>query len=93
VDNRCTALSVKEELTTTAAHALPLLTSTPLLVVHGSGDQAVPPDDARAAHDAAGGPKRLVLLDTTNHVDLYDREDLVSTAVDAASAWFAQHTR
>lgn len=92
-DNRCTALSVKEELTVTAAHALPLLTSTPLLVVHGSGDQAVPPADARAAHDAAGGAKSLVLVETANHVDLYDRDDLVAAAVDAAAAWFAEHVR
>ena len=90
-DNRCTALSVKEELTVTAAHAYPLLATTPLLIVHGTGDQACPLDDARSAFDAASGPKELVTVDATNHVDIYDREDLVTAAVDSAAAWFGEH--
>lgn len=91
-ENRCTALSVKEELTVTAAYAIPMLAPTPLLVVHGQGDQAVPASDAQAAFDSAGEPKALVLLEAvTNHVDLYDRPDLVGEALDAAAAWFVKH--
>lgn len=92
-ENRCTALSVKEELTVTAAHAYPMLATTPLLIVHGTGDQAVPPDDARGAFDAAAGHKDLVWLETANHVDIYDRDDLVAAAVDAAVGWFTTHLR
>jgi fermentation-respiration switch protein FrsA (DUF1100 family) len=89
-ENRCTALSVKEELTMTALPALRVMT-TPLLVVHGTGDQAVPIDDARAAAAAAIGPTDLVLVDANNHIDLYDVETLVDAAVDATVAWFDQH--
>jgi hypothetical protein len=56
-EDRCTALSVKEELTITARHAFPMLAPTPLLMVHGSGDQAVPVSDAREAYYIAGEPK------------------------------------
>jgi fermentation-respiration switch protein FrsA (DUF1100 family) len=90
-DNRCTALSVKEELTVTATHAYPMLTTTPLLIVHGTGDQACPPDDAQRAFDATPGPKELVWLHTSNHIDIYDREDLVTAAVDHTVAWFTKH--
>jgi fermentation-respiration switch protein FrsA (DUF1100 family) len=69
-----------------------MLTATPLLIVHGTGDQACPPDDARSAYDAAGGPKELVWLDeATKHVDIYDREDLVTAAAESAVAWFDKH--
>jgi uncharacterized protein len=90
-ENGCTALSVKEELTVTAAHAYPMLTATPLLIVHGAGDHACPPADAQAAFDAASGPKELVWLEASNHVDIYDREPLVTAAVDHAAAWFMQY--
>jgi fermentation-respiration switch protein FrsA (DUF1100 family) len=68
-----------------------MLAPTPLLMVHGSGDQAVPVSDAREAYDIAGEPKSFVLVDTHDHVEINDREDSVSHAVDAAVAWFGKH--
>jgi fermentation-respiration switch protein FrsA (DUF1100 family) len=90
-ENRCTALSVMTELTVTATPALPMLTGTPLLVVHGRGDAAVPVADAERTVAAAGGPAELVLVDADDHVGLYDRPDLVAAAADAAAAWFRRH--
>jgi uncharacterized protein len=90
-ENRCTALSVMEELTISIGPALAMLSPTPVLMVHGTGDQAVPPQDARAAYEAVGEPRRLVWLEAANHVDIYDKSDLVQPASDAAAEWFERH--
>ena len=38
-------------------------------------------------------PQRLVWLDTSNHIDLYDVPGFVGPAVDEALAWFYTHLR
>jgi len=38
-----------------------------------------------------GGPKRLVWLDATLHIDLYDTEPYVSQAVEAVTAFLAEY--
>ncbi|MER5752358.1 alpha/beta hydrolase [Streptomyces sp. NPDC002088] len=86
-ENRCTALSVLQELTLDVDAYLPLLTA-PLLVVHGRGDQAIPLTDATAAFAAAPEPKELVVLDTSNHIDLYDDDTYVVPAVERAVSFF-----
>ncbi|MFF4834701.1 alpha/beta hydrolase [Streptomyces sp. NPDC001315] len=86
-ENRCTALSVLQELTLDVDAYLPLLT-TPLLIVHGRGDQAIPLTDAEAAFAAAPEPKELVVLDTSNHIDLYDDDTYVVPAVERAVDFF-----
>ncbi|WP_330249217.1 alpha/beta hydrolase [Nocardia sp. NBC_00565] len=86
-ENRCTALSVLQELTLDVNAYLPLVTA-PLLIVHGRGDQAIPLADAEAAFVAAPEPKEFVVLDTTNHIDLYDDDTYVRPAVDRAVAFF-----
>jgi uncharacterized protein len=68
-----------------------MLSPTPLLMVHGSGDQAVPPADAQAAFEAVGEPKKLVWVDARNHVDIYDQEELVEPTADAAAEWFHRY--
>jgi uncharacterized protein len=87
-ENRCTALSVLQELTLDVSAALPLVSPTPLLIVHGRGDQAVPAADAEAAFAVAGQPKYIQLLDTGNHIDLYDDDRYVLPAVDTAVTFF-----
>lgn len=42
----------------------------PLLIIHGGGDSLVPPSEARALFEAAGGPKRLVIIPGAGHNDL-----------------------
>lgn len=85
--NRCTALSVLQELTLDVDSFLPLVTA-PLLIVHGSGDQAIPVTDAEAAFAAAPEPKELLLLDTGNHIELYDDDGYVLPAIDRAVSFF-----
>jgi hypothetical protein len=86
-ENRCTALSVLQELTLDVDAYLPLVTQ-PLLIVHGRGDQAVPVADAEAAFATAAEPKELLVLDTGNHIDLYDDDTYVLPAIDRAVSFF-----
>jgi fermentation-respiration switch protein FrsA (DUF1100 family) len=86
-ENRCTALSVLQELTLDVDAFLPLVTA-PLLIVHGSGDQAIPVADAEAAFAAAPEPKELLLLDTSDHIGLYDDDTFVLPAIDRAVSFF-----
>ncbi|MEU5639670.1 alpha/beta hydrolase [Streptomyces milbemycinicus] len=86
-ENRCTALSVLQELTLDVDSYLPLVTA-PLLIVHGRGDQAIPVADAEAAFAAVPGTKELLLLDTSNHIDLYDDDTYVLPAIERAVSFF-----
>ncbi|MEU6577531.1 alpha/beta hydrolase [Streptomyces sp. NPDC046805] len=86
-ENRCTALSVLQEVTLDVDAYLPLVTQ-PLLIVHGRGDQAVPVADAEAAFAKAPEPKELLVLDTSNHIELYDDDPHVLPAVDRAVVFF-----
>jgi fermentation-respiration switch protein FrsA (DUF1100 family) len=91
-ENRCTALSVLQELTLDVDAYLPLVT-TPTLIVHGRGDAAIPVADAEAAYAALPGPKDLLLLDTVDHIGLYDDDTYVKPAIDKAVAFFETHLR
>jgi hypothetical protein len=62
-----------------------------LLIVHGRTDAYCSPEGAQAVFDRAGGPKDILWLDTTNHIDLYDVDRFVDPAVARCSAWFAEH--
>lgn len=88
-ENRCTALSVLQELTLDVDAYLPLV-AQPLLIVHGRGDQAIPVADAEAAFATAPEPKELLVLGTGNHIDLYDDDTYVLPAIDRAVAFFDQ---
>lgn len=68
----------------------PLVAPTPLLVVHGTVDLFVPPRYAEQVHAAAGEPKTMVWLETTNHVQLYDIEPYVGKAATALIDWLAE---
>lgn len=89
--NRLTALSVLELITADLAIGADFVSPTPLLIVHGRTDAFTTPEQARAAFARAGEPKRLVWLDTTNHIDLYDVAGYVDPAVAATVAWFDRH--
>jgi uncharacterized protein len=69
----------------------PLVAPTPLLVVHGTIDPFVPPRFAQQVHESAGEPKSMVWLETTNHVQIYDVEPVVSQATTALIDWLADH--
>jgi uncharacterized protein len=55
----------------------------PTVVVYGTGDTIVPPDQSRAVAKAAGGPTRVVQVDGADHNDrvLLDGDQLVDAVV------------
>ena len=64
---------------------------TPGLIVHGVEDAYCSPDGAREAYERMTEPKRLVWLDARLHIDLYDTEPHVTQAVEAVTAFLAEH--
>jgi uncharacterized protein len=82
-----TAASLEPYLTFNAISQVPLVAPTPLLIVHGTTDVALPPELAQAAYDAAVGPKELVWIETHNHIELYDQDPYVSDAVGHVLGW------
>ncbi len=89
--NRVTRLSIRELLTFDAAMGADFLGPTPALIVHGRRDEFCSPAAAQAIHDRITGPKELLWLDTTNHIDLYDQPAFLTPAVDRISDWMSEH--
>jgi uncharacterized protein len=79
--------SLEPFLTFNAITQARLVAPTPLLIVHGTTDTALPPELAQAAYDAATGPKDLVWIETHNHIELYDQDPYVSEAVGHVLGW------
>lgn len=89
--NRMTRLSVREAVTVDLTIGADFIDPTPTLVIHGRTDAYCPPADAQAVHDRITGTKELMWLDTTNHIDLYDRPAYVDPAVDRIVDWMAEY--
>jgi len=87
---RTTAASLEPYLTFNAIGQAPLVAPTPLLIVHGTTDQALLPELAQAAYDAATGPKELVWIETDDHVQLYDQDPYVSEAAGHVLRWLGE---
>ena len=64
-------------LTLDTLSAAELLDETPFLVVHGTVDTYCTPEGAQAIFDRATGPKEIEWIETPNHIDIYDRPELV----------------
>ena len=62
----------------------------PLLIVHGTGDTVLLPEKAQAAFDAGSEPKRLIWMETHNHIELYDQDPYVSEAVGHVLTWLGE---
>lgn len=91
--NRVTRLSIRELLTLDAVSSGPLIAPRPTLMIHGRVDAFCTPENAVAMFERIDEPKRIVWLDTTNHIDLYDNPVFVEPAVDHLVAWFSEHLR
>jgi uncharacterized protein len=65
-----------------ALHSVPQIAPRPLLLVHGSADKVVPPENSRRLYAAAGDPRKLVILDGAEH-----RLRLHSGAVETLLDW------
>lgn len=90
-ENSVTRASVRELLTVDNMIGADFLSPTPGLIVHGVKDAFCSPDGAREAYERMGQPKRLIWLDASLHIDLYDGGLYVTQAVDATAAFFAEH--
>jgi hypothetical protein len=90
-ENRMTVDSRWQLLTLDSLSAADLLDRTPFLVVHGTVDEYCTPEGAQAVFDRATGPKELEWLETPNHIDIYDRPELVEPAVDRVARFLAEH--
>jgi uncharacterized protein len=84
---KTTAASLEPYLTFNAISQAPLVAPTPLLIIHGTTDQALLPELAQAAYDAAHEPKELVWIETHNHIELYDQDPYVTEAVGHVLRW------
>jgi pimeloyl-ACP methyl ester carboxylesterase len=54
--------------------------SAPTLVVGGAGDEAIPPEHARAIADGIAGA-RFTLLDPAAHIPMVERPDAVAALI------------
>ena len=88
-DNRLTLESLECLASDLSAEAIPFISPTPMLMIHGEQD-VIPVAVVRALFERAGEPKRLVVLDCL-HTDLYVREPWVSQSADASIDWFRSH--
>ena len=78
--------SLWQLLTLDSLSAAELLDRTPFLVVHGTVDEYCTPEGAQAIFDRATGPKEIEWIETPNHIDIYDRPELVEPAVERVAA-------
>jgi fermentation-respiration switch protein FrsA (DUF1100 family) len=90
-ENSVTRASVRELITVDNMAGADFLSPTPGLIVHGVKDAFCSPDGAREAYERMGEPKRIVWLDATLHIDLYDNEPYVTQAIEAVTAFLAEH--
>jgi fermentation-respiration switch protein FrsA (DUF1100 family) len=90
-ENSVTRASVRELLTVDNMAGADFLSPTPGLIVHGGQDAYCSPAGAREAYERMGEPKRMVWLDATLHIDLYDNQPYVTQAVEAVTAFLTEH--
>jgi fermentation-respiration switch protein FrsA (DUF1100 family) len=89
--NRVTRMSIRELLTVDLAMGAEFIAPTPTLVVHGRTDGFCSPEAAQTTYERIGGPKSILWMDTTNHIELYDDPTFVLPAVDAVDSWMQSH--
>jgi fermentation-respiration switch protein FrsA (DUF1100 family) len=89
--NSVTRRSVRELITVDNMIGADFLAPRPGLIVHGVEDAYCSPAGAREAYERMGGPKRIVWLDCTLHVDLYDNDRYVAQAVQATAGFLGEH--
>jgi uncharacterized protein len=90
-ENSVTRASVRELITVDNMAGADFLSPTPGMIVHGVQDAYCSPEGARDAYERMGQPKQIVWLDTKLHIDLYDNQPFVTQAVEAVTAFLAEH--
>lgn len=89
--NQVTRLSIRSLLTLDAALGAEFLGPTPTLVIHGRRDDFCSPAAAQDLYHRLDGPKEMLWLDTSNHIDLYDEPDYVRPATAAIARWMTTY--
>src|SRR5919197_3918837 len=89
--NRYTTESIENLMSYNAIPYAHHISPTPLLVIHGKDDKYCFPKFAQQVYEEAGEPKEILMLDTTNHIDLYDNEKYVSPAINKITEWFNRY--
>ena len=86
--NRYTTESIENLMSYNAVTYAHHVSPTPLLIVHGRKDKYCLPKFAQQVYDEAGEPKEIMWVDTANHIDLYDNDKYVGSAIDKIVEWF-----
>lgn len=89
--NEITTGSIHGLLTLDAAIGADFVSPTPVRIIHGTRDDYCSPEGAQSVFDRLSDPRDLVWLETTNHIDLYDRAEYVEPALDSCAEWFTTH--
>jgi uncharacterized protein len=89
--NSVTRASIRELITVDNMAGADFLAPVPGLIVHGTQDAYCSPDGAREAYQRMTGPKQLIWLDTTQHIDLYDTEPYLTQAIGAVTTFLGSH--
>jgi fermentation-respiration switch protein FrsA (DUF1100 family) len=89
-ENRMTLDSRWQLLTLDSLSAAEFLDRTPFLVVHGKVDEYCTPEGAQAVYDRATGPKEIEWIESKNHIDIYDRPELVEPAIVRVAEFMAR---
>lgn len=64
-------------------------TAPPILIIHGSLDELVPPEHARKLYDAAPEPKRLEIVEGADHV--FSQPEQLNKVIELSLAWFKRY--
>jgi len=80
-------------LSFSAIHHAHHVAPTPLLIIHGKNDKFCLPKFAQEVYDTAGEPKEIMWVDAPNHIDIYDVEKYVESAVNKTVEWFNKYLK
>jgi len=61
----------------------------PILILHGSLDEVVPPEHAQKLHEAASEPKRLEFVAGADHV--FSQHEHLNKVIDLSLEWFKKY--
>jgi dipeptidyl aminopeptidase/acylaminoacyl peptidase len=61
----------------------------PILILHGSADEVVPPTHAQKLHEAAPEPKRLEIIEGADHV--FSQREHLQKVIDRSLEWFKKY--
>ena len=63
----------------------------PILILHGTADELVPPEHAQKLYEAAPEPKRLEIVKGADHV--FSQTGHLNTVIDLSLEWFNKYLR